>query len=216
MTSVRKKSVLLAAAVLVAAGLQARADSAPATGFGEPPFGSAFGSEAQARGEPQDRGQGRAAARNLEAERVSVSASGPASTSENRLLRKDGPGLLEGWWQTAAALAIVLAAILALRWALKRFGKGAAASRVAPMDVLARSTVGPRQQLLLVRLGAKLILVGSSPAGLRSLHVVSEPEEVAMLTEAAIGDAAALRGPPLGGAALAAEPPAENAKGEGK
>jgi len=130
----------------------------------------------------------------LEAERVvSASRPGPATGPENVLLRRDGAGPLDGWGRTVLALAIVLAVLLVLRSVLKRLGRRGAAARGGAMDVLARTSVSPRQQLLLVRLGSKLILMGSSPAGLSALHVVSDPEEVAELTEAAMGGGAEAR-----------------------
>ena len=53
------------------------------------------------------------------------------------------------------------------------------------LDVLARATVSPRHQLLLVRLGHRLVLVGQSPASLTALSEVTDAGEVAALIEAA-------------------------------
>lgn len=88
------------------------------------------------------------------------------------------------WGRTLGALALVVVLIFVARMMLKRFGPvSGAGSRV--LDVLASSTVSPRQQLLLVRVGRRVVLVGRSPAAMATLSEVTDPEEVAELVEAA-------------------------------
>ena len=121
------------------------------------------------------------------------------------------PGSGRGMWasvfRTVLALGVVAVMIFALRFLLKRFGGGWHGRRgSAPMSVLARTSVSARQQLLLVRLGRRLILVGSGPEGMAPLAEVSDPDEVAELVRLAEGpdkqgspdDASAATGPPAG------------------
>ncbi len=89
------------------------------------------------------------------------------------------------WGRTLGALALVVVLIFAARIMLKRFGPISGQQRRDMLDVLARATVSPRHQLLLVRLGRRLVLVGQSPTSLTTLSEVTDPDEVAALIEAA-------------------------------
>lgn len=105
---------------------------------------------------------------------------------EGRRLSRDGNGVLDGWGQTVIALAVVAAVVLGLRYLLKRFsGTARLTGRGGVIEVLARAPVLPRQHLLLVRMGRRLVLLGSAPGGLRTLAEITDPEEVAELTDAA-------------------------------
>ena len=105
--------------------------------------------------------------------------------SENRAVSSGtGRGTWSSILRTLMALAVVAGLIFALRFALKRFGgRWHGRSGAAPMSVLARTGVSARQQLLLVRLGRRLILVGSGPEGMAALAEVSDPAEVAELVQ---------------------------------
>ena len=99
---------------------------------------------------------------------------------------------LTDWWkqwgQAAAALAVVVALIVALKYALRRLsglGKGSATTAAKAMEVLAKLTPLPRQHLLLVEVGKRLVMVGSGPGGMSRLCEITDPEEVAYLTEIA-------------------------------
>lgn len=116
-------------------------------------------------------------------------AEGGADDPGGRLLRPDAskklPGngggiwLGEGWLQMLAALAVVAALIFATRAVLKRLGPAAKASGAgAAIEVVAQTPLAPGRQLSLVRVGRRLVLVGSGPAGLRSLAELTAPQEV--------------------------------------
>jgi flagellar biogenesis protein FliO len=109
----------------------------------------------------------------------------PRSASDveaRRVARKGGTG--GGWWQTLGALAVVVAAIFAVRLVLRRLAGTVGMRRSGqPIEVLARATIGSRQQVALVRLGRRLVLVGSGPSGMSPLAEVSDPAEVADLLE---------------------------------
>ena len=127
-------------------------------------------------------------------------------------IRRDDGGPLEGWGRTVLALAIVLLVILGLRVVLKRFARPHAGARAGVVEVLARTSVQPRQHLLLVRLGRRLLLLGSSPSGLSTLSVVSDPEEVAELSDAAMGEDLKRLAARRGGASRESKPAAGTSK----
>jgi flagellar biosynthetic protein FliO len=83
-----------------------------------------------------------------------------------------------GWLRTLGALAVVAGLIFAARWFLRRWGVAAPAGQAGPMEVLARASVAPRQQLLLVRLGKRLVLIGAGGGTMTTLAEVSEEAEV--------------------------------------
>jgi len=87
----------------------------------------------------------------------------------------DNPG---GWLRTLGALAVVAGLIFAARWFLRRWGASGPAGQAGPMEVLARASVAPRQQLLLVRLGKRLVLIGAGGGTMSTLAEVSDQAEV--------------------------------------
>ncbi len=96
-----------------------------------------------------------------------------------------GPGWM-GYVQTLAALAIVVVLIFATRILIRRLGGQAVQTgRTGPISVVARVAVGARQQLLLIQLGEKLVLVGQSSAGLSALTEVTDPDEIQRLLDQA-------------------------------
>jgi len=84
------------------------------------------------------------------------------------------PGRI-GW-----SLAIVIGLILALRLLAKKFLPGATAKRgSAAMQVILRTPISPRQQMMIVQVGRRLVVVGDSGQQLSTLAEISDPEEVA-------------------------------------
>jgi flagellar protein FliO/FliZ len=89
--------------------------------------------------------------------------------------------------QTLLALAVVIVLIYACRWLLRRLGKHGpiGGTDSGAVTVISRTPVGARQQLLLVRLGSRLVLVGSWPGGMAGLSEITDPAEVAAMTSSA-------------------------------
>ena len=105
--------------------------------------------------------------------------------SEGNRINAEPQGPWARWGRTLAALAVVVVLILAARIMLKRFGPVSGPRRREVLDVLARATVSSRHQLLLVRVGRRVVLVGQSPSSLAALSEVTDAEEAAALIEAA-------------------------------
>ncbi len=92
-----------------------------------------------------------------------------------------------GWVRTTASLAAVVALILLLAWGYRRTigplaGVSLARGRnLGLVEVISRATLGPRHTLHLVRVGARLVLVGTSQDGVRTLDVITDPNQVSAL-----------------------------------
>lgn len=105
-----------------------------------------------------------------------------AEALEDAAVTRRGPTSFDGYVRTLLALAAVVALIFLARLLIRRFGhSGQGVGRSEPVSVISRTSVGPRQQLLLVEMGPKLLLVGASASGFSSLGEVSDPDEVASL-----------------------------------
>ncbi len=116
-------------------------------------------------------------------------------SAENRPVSRGDGSAAGDWLQTAGALALVIALILALRLVLRKVAvkNAPAAGRGGAVEIIARTGISPRQHLLLVRLGTRLVLVGATPGSLNTLAEVADTEEAASLIEAAGRNADAFR-----------------------
>lgn len=92
------------------------------------------------------------------------------------------------WVRTSIALGGVIGLILLLGWGYRvvasrngglPFGfRGRAAQLI---EIVARTSLSPRQSLALVRIGPRLVLLGLSPDAVRTLDVISDAELTARL-----------------------------------
>ncbi len=104
--------------------------------------------------------------------------SGPSDHSDSGVFNTGNSWLLS----TITALGIVLGLVLLLRWLFVRYFGGRLAVRSTPVvEVLSRSSIAPRQHVLLLRVGSRILVVSESPGGMRTLADVDDPEEVASL-----------------------------------
>ena len=84
--------------------------------------------------------------------------------------------------RVALALAMVIGLILAMRWAGKKFFPSAAAPRSnGAMKVLSRLVISPKQQLLMVQVGQRIVVVGDSGGQMGAVTEITDHEEVASL-----------------------------------
>jgi flagellar biogenesis protein FliO len=88
---------------------------------------------------------------------------------------------LQGWVRLAMSLVIVLVLILALRPVMRRLMGSAAIRSSRAIQVLSTQVIAPRQQLILLRVGKRLVLVGNGGAGMSTLCEIQDPDEVAQL-----------------------------------
>lgn len=81
-----------------------------------------------------------------------------------------------------ALAAVCLLAWVALRWAARfGFGKGRSGGRI---EVLERTVLDPRRSLYLVKLGERVLLIGTGDGGSPSLLAELDPASVAVDTPA--------------------------------
>ncbi len=126
----------------------------------------------------------------------------PAEQDEAQATLADGiePGRLQagpGWWKTASALAGVIGLMLGLgalfkKWALNHGGFGLMMgtrprSPSGILEILGRYPVGRGQQLLLLKLDRRVLLVsqstGSKGSSMTTLCELHEPDDVASLLQ---------------------------------
>lgn len=82
----------------------------------------------------------------------------------------------------AMALGIVLLAIFVAHRVWKRLGLPGVSGRLSGvLQVVSRLSVSPKQQILLVRVGRRLVLVGNSGTQMNPLCEIGDPEEAASL-----------------------------------
>lgn len=80
------------------------------------------------------------------------------------------------------ALAGVIALIFLLRAFANRFIPGAAVHKSSPaVKILGRCPIAPRQNLLVIQFGKRLVLVGDAGANLNPLCEITDPDEVAAI-----------------------------------
>jgi flagellar biogenesis protein FliO len=80
------------------------------------------------------------------------------------------------------ALATVISLIAALYWIYKKFFGGATAQRHSgAMSVLTRLAVTPKQHLVLLQVGRRIVLVADNGVQMSPLSEITDPDEVASL-----------------------------------
>lgn len=80
------------------------------------------------------------------------------------------------------ALALVLGLIFLMRWGSRFFFPSTAGRRATrAIEVIARAPLSPRQQVMLIRVGRRLIVVGDSGSQMNALCELSDSDEVAAL-----------------------------------
>jgi len=76
--------------------------------------------------------------------------------------------------QVTLSLALVLAAVFAAAWLVKRlktFGKFGS----GPIEIVADVSLGTKERAVLVQVGGKQLLLGVAPGRVSTLHVLDEP-----------------------------------------
>jgi flagellar protein FliO/FliZ len=74
----------------------------------------------------------------------------------------------------AAGLAVVLGLLGVAAWASRRF-RISGRLRSGLIEVVSGISLGAREKVVLLKVGEEQVLVGISPAGMRTLHVITRP-----------------------------------------
>jgi flagellar protein FliO/FliZ len=72
-------------------------------------------------------------------------------------------------------LAVVLALLGATAWVSRRFRVGTG-MRGGLIEVISGLSLGARERVVLIRVGGDQVLVGVSPSGMRTLHVLNQTQ----------------------------------------
>ncbi|HZF16660.1 MAG TPA: flagellar biosynthetic protein FliO [Steroidobacteraceae bacterium] len=102
-----------------------------------------------------------------------------------------GPGVGD-LLQMALSLVVVIGFILALTWILGRI-RGAPRHASGSLSVLAEVAVGPKERVVLVKVGDSQALVGVGATGVSSLQLLAAPVKIE-IAEAAGSFAEKLKG----------------------
>jgi flagellar biogenesis protein FliO len=116
----------------------------------------------------------------FEHDAIRRSASAPPATAGSPSSTKTT--LPKAWDLPRIALALVamILLILAIQAVLKKKLPGAVGRGAGGvLKVLVKSNISPRQHLMLVQVGRRLVLIGSGGAELNPLCLIDDPEEVA-------------------------------------
>lgn len=84
-------------------------------------------------------------------------------------------------WRLVLALGVVLGLIFLLRWLGRRVTGHAPGRNSRAIQVVSRSTIAPRQQLMLVQVGRRLVLVGNCGTSMSPLCEIDDADEVAQV-----------------------------------
>lgn len=138
-------------------------------------------------GEQGESAQPTASPEQLAAEAAAIEETplGRSTAAQDGEAGGDDVGAPTGGWalSTLAALGVVIGLIFAARWAYTKMG-GTVVARSSPVvEVLARTPVAPKNHVLLLRVGQRVLVVGDSSTGLRTLADLDDPEEVASLLQ---------------------------------
>jgi flagellar biogenesis protein FliO len=92
------------------------------------------------------------------------------------------PSVKFDWPRVALALGGVIAIIFTLRWGARKYlGVAAATGAGKIVRVLGRATIGPRQQIVMLQIGKRVIIAADNAGQLSTLSQVTEADEVASL-----------------------------------
>lgn len=72
-----------------------------------------------------------------------------------------------------AGLAVVLGLLGATAWVSRRF-RAASGARGGLVEIVTGLSLGNRERVVLLKVGGDQVLVGISPSGLRTLHVIGQ------------------------------------------
>ena len=100
-----------------------------------------------------------------------------AERNQPPVATRTNPSALTGLWPLFAVTALIGAVYVVMR----RWRGGALVGSTGTMRVLGRLNLSPRHQLALVQVGQRVLVVGVSAGDMRTLHVVDDAGEAAML-----------------------------------
>ncbi|MGA2023873.1 MAG: flagellar biosynthetic protein FliO [Steroidobacteraceae bacterium] len=96
-----------------------------------------------------------------------AAADAPFAQPDARPVPGQGAGIL----RVTLALILVLGAVFATAWFMRRV-RGLGGASATGLEVLAQVPLGARERAVLIRVGERQILIGVAPGNVRTLHVL--------------------------------------------
>lgn len=78
-------------------------------------------------------------------------------------------------------MGVVIGLIFVLKWGAGKVAPGMNPKSGKSISILSRLPMGPKQQLMLIKVGRRVILVGNSGGQMNSLCQITDPDELAQL-----------------------------------
>jgi flagellar biogenesis protein FliO len=104
----------------------------------------------------------------------------PKEVAESRTA--NNPATSFDWQRLVLAMVVVLGAIFALRAVAAKYVPGMATVKASKaVRVLSRSPISPRQQIMLLQVGRRVIVVGEQAGQMAALSEITDADEVAAL-----------------------------------
>jgi flagellar protein FliO/FliZ len=98
------------------------------------------------------------------------------TTSKAEPLNRVEPFSMMNMLNTVVGLVVVIGLILALAWAVKKYGNLATGGQ-SDMKVLSALSLGTREKAVLIQLEGQKILLGVAPGRVTALHVLDNTEK---------------------------------------
>lgn len=95
--------------------------------------------------------------------------------------------------RVAGSLALVAALIVALGWAYRKLSVGTESAKSGPVTLIGRSMLTPKHQVLVLKVGYRLVVIGDSGQGMQPLCEITDPAEMTTVLSAAGKDEAELQ-----------------------
>ena len=106
----------------------------------------------------------------------------PVSKKDLTTVKPTTPSSGMDTFRVIAALAMVIVVIFLLRWIAQQFfGMPTAKKSSRAVQVLSRSMISPKQQVLLVQVGRRVIVVGDTGGQMSPLAQITDADEIAEL-----------------------------------
>ena len=106
---------------------------------------------------------------------------GPYTVKLESGLDETAPTGVGSWLSVVGALGLVVGLIFVTRLVLARFAQRGGATAGVAVQVIGRTAIGPRNTVLLIRVGGRVLVVSDSSGGMRTLANIDNEEEVASL-----------------------------------
>ena len=127
--------------------------------------------------QPTDVPQGK-----YESEPISQTASAAGSRAPATQTVNVSPASQLEVGRVVLALSMVLGLIFAMRWAGKKYFPSAGVPRSGgAMKILSRLVISPKQQLLMIQIGRRIVVVGDASGQMSALSEITDPDETASL-----------------------------------